>query len=333
VKAIRVDRPGDPEQLELVDVPIPDVGDGELLIEVEYAGVMYADVAQRRDTYLAPHSFPWYPGREVAGVVERVGPGVDDVEQGDRVVAMVLTGGGYAEYVIATTHEQTFPTGIRASAADVLKLPAHVSGSQALVYVTNFRFAHVMLHAHAAVPSGASVLVHGASGGFGSCLTQVARANDNLVLALCRSAEEAAYCVSLGADHTFDTTTGDYVEWVLDVTRGEGVECSFNGVGGPTLDRDPSAVRRRGEIHAYGYVAGKSAFHPFDVRKSLALKTFAADDFLATSDFQRATEAMYEAFERGPLMDVTALFDLADAARAHRSIEDGRAIGKIALTP
>lgn len=323
MKAVRVDRVGGPEQLRLVDAPRPEIGDSDVLIKVEYAGLIYADIAQRRGTYFTPTTPPWYPGREVAGVVECVGCDVDDLRPGTRVVGLVRDG-GYAEYVRAT---------LRGQQAELLELPDNVSCSQALPYVANFRFAHVLLHAHARVPREASVLVHGASGGFGSCLTRLARENDDLVIALCRSEREAAFCRSLGADHTFDTTTGDYVERVLDLTQGRGVDFSLNGVGGPTLARDPLAVRTFGEIHAYGYVAGKRTFDPFAVSKTLTLRTFRADDFLDTRAFREATDAMYDWFASRSLLDVTKVFDLANAPDAHRWIEDGQAMGKIALKP
>ncbi len=333
MKAIRLDGVGAPEQLRLVNLPVPEIGDHEALIKVEYAGLLYADTEQRRGTYYLPTSLPWFPGREVAGVVARVGRDVEHLVPGMRVVALVFSGGGYAEYVRAPTHVYTLPGGTSVPACEVLTLPDTVSFSQALVYVVNFRLAHVLVHGYAKVPPGASVLVHGASGGFVSCVTQIARDNRNLVIALCRSEAEVAFCRQIGADHQIDITTNDYVTAVLDLTAGRGVDFSFNGVGGPTLDRDPLAVCTFGEIHAYGYVAGKSSFNPFSVPKSVSLKTFAADDFLTTRSFRDATETMYEWFRSRPLLDVTKVFDLGDAALAHHWIESGRAIGKIALRP
>jgi NADPH2:quinone reductase len=329
--SIRLDEVGAPEQLRLVDLPIPEIGDHEALIKVAYAGLLYADTEQRRGTYYFPTPLPWFPGREVAGEVVRVGRDVAHLVPGMRVVALVFNGGGYAEYTRVSTQEYALPGGATVPACEILALPDTVSFSQALVYVVNFRLAHVLIHGYAKIPPGASVLVHGASGGFGSCMTQIARDNDNLVVALCRSEAEAAFCRQIGADHQIDTTTHDYVAAVLDLTAGRGVDFSLNGVGGPTLDRDPLAVATFGEIHAYGYVAGKSSFHPFAIPKSVSLKTFAADDFLTTTGFGDATEAMYKWFRSRPLLDVTKVFGLGDAALAHHWIESGKAIGKIAL--
>jgi NADPH2:quinone reductase len=333
MRAIRLDQVGGPENLRLVERPKPRPGDDDVLIKVALAGLIYADAEARRGTYSVPTRLPWYPGREVAGIVEQVGRNVRGIRPGDRVAALVLTGGGYAEYVLASTRSFVFPGGVKTQAADIVVLPAGVSFGQALVYLVNFRLAHLLVHPWARVQKGASILVHGAGGGMGSVLTQLLRRLDCRVFATCRRAEEAAFCKANGADHCIDVTGTDYVEAVGRLTGGEGVDVSFNGVGGATVDRDPLVVKPFGEIHLYGYVAGKVPYHPFDVRKSIALKTFSADDFFATPHFEAATRAMHAWFDSGPLLDVTKVFPLEDAPEAHHWLDEGWVIGKIALKP
>jgi NADPH2:quinone reductase len=333
MRAVRLDEVGAPENLKVVSRPVPQPGDDDVLIKVALAGLIYADVEARRGTYSVPTPLPWYPGREVAGTIEQVGKRVRSLRPGDRVAALVLTGGGYAEYALASTRPFVFPGGVRTRAANIVKLPPNLPFSHSLVYLVNFRLAHLLLHAWAKVPKGARVLIHGASGGMGSMLTQLARRRGCEIFATCRSGEQMRYCAAIGADHCIDVTASDYVEVVLALTRGAGVHVSFNGVGGDTVARDPLAVKALGEIHLYGYVTGKPAFAPFDVRKSIALKTFSADDFFGTRHFQAATRAMHAWFEHGPLLDVTRTFRLAEAPSAHRWLEDGRAIGKVALAP
>ena len=300
MRAIRLDQVGAPENLTLVERPKPRPGDDDVLIKVELAGLIYADAEARRGTYSVPTKLPWYPGREVAGIVDQVGKNVQSIRPGDRVAALVLTGGGYAEYVLASTRSFVFPGGVTTPAADIIVLPDMVSFGQALVYLVNFRLAHLLVHAWARMAAGASVLIHGASGGMGSVLTQLARRLGCRIFATCRRAEEAAFCQANGADHCIDTTTADYVEAVSSLTGGEGVDVSFNGVGGETVDRDPLVVKPFGEIHLYGYVAGKLPYHPFDVRKSIALKTFSADDFFATPHFAAATNGNARLVRRRP---------------------------------
>ena len=333
MRAIRLDAVGPPENLKVVTVPRPEPGADDVLIRVELAGLIYADAEARRGTYSVPTMLPWFPGREVAGVVERAGANVRGIRPGDRVAALVLTGGGYAEYALASTGSFRFPGGVATRAADIIVLPGNVSANQALVYLVNFRLAHLLVHGWTQLRRGARVLIHGAAGGMGSMLTQLAHKQSCEIFATCRTAEEAAFCRANGAAHCIDTTAADYVEAVAGLTKGEGVNVSFNGVGGDTVDRDPLVVAPFGEIHLYGYVAGKSAYHPFSVRKSIALKTFSADDFFATPHFAAATRAMHDWFATGPLLEVTKVFPLEEAAVAHRWLDEGRVIGKIALAP
>src|SRR5690554_6181737 len=103
MRAIRLDELGAPENLKLVERPVPDVGSADILIRTELAGMIYADAEARKGTYYSETKLPWFPGREVAGVVEAVGSEVEHIKPGDRVMALVFTGGCYAEYVVAPT--------------------------------------------------------------------------------------------------------------------------------------------------------------------------------------------------------------------------------------
>ena len=333
MKAIRVDELGPPKNLKVVEVETPEPGDDEVLIKVARAGIIYADCELRRGTYYLETKLPWFPGREVAGTIEAIGANVKGLKLGMRVVALVLGGGGYAEYVLTSTKSYTFPSGITVPAGEILELPEPVSYSQGLVYMINFRLAHILFHAYIDIQPEASVLIHGAAGGFGSVLTMIAAANGNEVIALSRTSEEVAFCRANGAQHCLNTTTTDYVEEVLRITNGAGVDYSINGVSGRTLNEDPRALKTFGEIIIYGYAGGKTKFDPWQVSKCVTLKTFSADDFLAGDAMKSATDAMYRSFNERPIADVTQTYALEDAPSAHQALEDGRAIGKIALQP
>ena len=109
---------------------------------------------------------------------------------------------------------------------------------------------------------------------------------------------------------------------------------SFNGVGGSTVNTDWKIVAPFGEILLYGYVAGKAALQVFEIARTVAVKTFPADDFFAVPEYVKgATDALHRRFRDGPLLDVTKVFSLDDVAVAHRWLDEGRVIGKIALKP
>src|SRR3990172_4124032 len=253
MKAIRLDEIGPPENLKLVEIPIPEIDEKGILIKAECAGLIYADCELRRGTYYLKTALPYFPGREVSGTIERVGANVTDWKPGQRVMALVLSGGCYAEYVHASTRTYTFPNGTTFPAAEVFALPDHVSFSQGLVYLINYRLAHILFHGYIAIPPSASVLVHGAAGGFGSVTTMIARANGNTVIALSRTADEREFCLANGASHSLNINDVDYVDEVKKITGGKGVDYSINGVSGDTLDKDAHAVRTFGEIVIYGY--------------------------------------------------------------------------------
>ncbi len=284
MRAVRLDEVGPPENLMLVERPVPEIGPDDLLIKVGMAGLIYGGAEARRGTYFSRTVTPWYPGREAAGVVAAVGANVTAWKPGDRVVALILTLGCCAEYVVASTKPRPLPNGHTAPPADIIALPDNVGFGQALVYVINFRLAHLLFHGSSKVPAGATVLVHGASGGMGAMVTQLARAQGSPVIATCRREVEAEFLKGLGADHIINVTRADYVAEVKTLTGGRGVPFVFNGVGGDTLDTDLDVIAPFGEIQAYGYVAGKSAFHPFRTGKTMALKTFAASDFFRDAD-------------------------------------------------
>jgi NADPH2:quinone reductase len=331
MRAVRLDEVGPPENLKIVERPIPEVGPDDVLIKVAVAGLIYGDTEARRGTYFSRTITPWYPGREAGGVIEAVGANVTAWKRGDRVVALILTLGCCADYVLASTRPRALPNGHTAPPADIIALPDNVSFAQGLVYIINFRLAHLLFHGSSRVPAGSTVLIQGASGGMGSMMTQLARAHGCPVIATCRRPAEETFLKGLGADHVINVTDTDYVAAVKDITGGKGVPFAFNGVGGNTLNTDVDCLAPFGEIQAYGYVAGKVPFEVFRVGKTLALKTFGADDFFPTPMFPAATEAMHAWFRSGPMIEPGLVLPLEQAAEANRLLEAGEVLGKIAL--
>ncbi len=333
MRAVRLDEVGPAENLKLVEKPVPEPGPDEVLIKVELAGLIFGDVEARRGTYFTETRTPWFPGREAAGYIAAVGRNVRGLNAGDRVVALVLSLGCCAEYVIASTKPQTLAGNYQVPPADIIQLPDSVSFAQALVYLVNFRLAHLLFHGSSQVPRGTTIVVQGAAGGMGSMITQLAHAHGCPVIATCRRAAEESYLLRLGATHVVNVTHTDYVARVRELTDGKGVRFVFNGVGGDTLAADADVTAPFGEIQAYGYVAGKTPFDLFRVKHSIAIKTFSADDFFATPMFPAATAAMHEWFRSGQLLEASVILPLAQVAEANRMLERGEVLGKIALRP
>jgi NADPH2:quinone reductase len=329
MRSLVLEEIGPPDNLKVEQRPVPTPGDNEVLIKVELAGLIYADAEARRGTYFSKTVLPWRPGREAAGTIAALGKSVRGLEVGQRVAALVISEACQAEYVLAST---TMDAQNRAP-AEILPLPDQATYGQALVHLVNFRLAHMALHAWSSAGPDSRVLIHGASGGMGSVLTQLAHAHGCEVIVTCRNPEEVAFCRSNGADHIIDIDEGDYVAAVMAVTGGRGVKVVFNGIGGHTINKDPAIIEPFGELHLYGYVAGKSDLHPFEINRCLSLKTFSASDFFPTPAFATATKALYDRLASKEALDVTYVFPLEEAAKAHRLLDEGRVIGKIALKP
>ena len=321
MRAVQLDQFGPADNFRLVEVPVPEPSPDEVLIKVEAAGIVFADTQMRRGDYVNLPSLPFVPGREVSGTVERVGGKVTHVTPGMRVTADMHTG-GYAEYA-------------RAAAKNVVPLPDRASFLQGLVYHINLRIAYLAYFTFGRIQPGETLLVHAAAGGIGTLLTQVAkRRGKNTVIALASSDEKLAYCRAAGADHCINYRRTDYVEEVLRITDGAGVDVSINSVGGPTLQTDPRAIRPRGRWLIYGYAGGKGRIDPNAVMpRSLTATIFSVYTVREREEYRQATAFLQEWLRTEDLVSVTRIFPLEDVVAAHHWIEGQHSHGKIALVP
>jgi NADPH2:quinone reductase len=331
MRAARLDEVGPPENLKIVEMPVPEIGPDDILIRVEMAGLIYGDAEARRGTYFSETKLPWFPGREAAGNVAAVGANVTAWKPGDRVMALILSNGCCADYVRASTKPQVMANGYRIPPADIIALSPDIAFANALVYLVNFRLAHLLFHGSSRVPKGETIFIQGASGGMGSMIAQLAHAHGCPIIGTCRRPQEEIFCRSIGIDHVINVGTTDYVSAVREITGGKGVRFVFNGVGGDTIQRDAEIVTPFGEIQAYGYVAGKKPLDLFGVKHCIAFKTFSADDFFSTPMFPAATAAMHEWFRTGPLLSADPILPLEEVAEANRLLDRGDVIGKVAL--
>lgn len=331
MRAARLDAVGPPENLKIVEIPVPEIGPDDVLIRVEMAGLIYGDAEARRGTYFSETKLPWFPGREAAGHIAAVGGNVTAWQPGDRVMALVLSNGCCADYVRASTKPQTLPNGYRIPPADIIALPPEIAFEQALVYLVNFRLAHLLFHGSSRVPPGETIVIQGASGGMGSMIAQLAHAHGCTIIGTCRRPVEEAFCRSIGIDHVINVSNMNYVDAVQAITGGKGVRFAFNGVGGDTIAQDAQVMMPFGEIQAYGYVAGKKPLDLFSVKHCVAFKTFSADDFFATPMFPAATAAMHEWFRSGPLLSADPVLPLEQVVEANRLLDRGDIVGKVAL--
>jgi NADPH2:quinone reductase len=323
MKAMAIERFGDPDVLTLVERPIPEIGDEDVLVAVAAAGVNRPDVLQRRGFYPPPPGASDLPGLEIAGRVARVGARVRQVREGDEVCALV-SGGGYAEYCSVPAPQcLPVPRGID------LVHAAGIPETTFTVWTNVFE--------RGRLTAGESILIHGGSSGIGTTAIQLARARGSRVLATAGSPDKCAACEALGAERCFNYRTEDFVEGVRAVTGDRGVDVVLDMVGGDYLQRNIDVLAMEGRLVMIGRQRGmKSELDIMPVlRRRLTLtgstlrtRSVAEKGAIAAAVHQH----VWPLFESGAVrVIVHETFPLERAADAHRMMESSAHIGKLIL--
>lgn len=321
MRAVRVERFGEPDVLAIADVDDPVPAAGQVLVDVRMAGVAYGDVIVRSGRYPLP--LPWTPGLEVAGQVAAVGPEVDEALLGKTVVATTASqAGGYAERALATA-AYTFPVpgGLALDAA----LAVFQAGALARGLLSAMR-----LHA------GDTVLITAAAGRIGSLLVQTAKSAGATVIGAA-SREKLAAVTEFGADHAVDYEAPGWPDQVRELTGGRGATLVLDAVGGETAASALTATADgTGRIGLYGYASG--SWPALDIQ-AIARRGLTLSGPLGTvirkSDAEQRDDAeqALAAAARGDLTPrIHARFPLDRAADAHRELQARRSVGAIVLS-
>ncbi|MFG2401683.1 quinone oxidoreductase family protein [Streptomyces lydicus] len=310
MRAIVMREFGGPDVLRLEDVPEPGPRGGHMLVDVTLAGVNYADVHARGDSYLAPVELPYVPGNEVVGTVD-----------GGRRVVGLCRGGGYAERTLL--HRRV-----------TWDVPDTVSDEQAVALALQGNSAWHLLFTSLRITEGETVVVPAAAGGVGSLAVQLAARAGARVIGLAGSAEKRKLAQELGAHAVVDSTADDLTERILDAAGGP-VEAALEMTGGATFARTLAAVAPRGRLAVYGFAGGDLASVPTRdlMEKSLTVSGFWLPQLYADrTALPTSMKALFDAVEDGSLTPLTgAVHPLGDAARAHRELAARTGTGKLAL--
>ncbi|MGE3843266.1 MAG: NAD(P)H-quinone oxidoreductase [Vicinamibacterales bacterium] len=322
--AIQISRPGGPEVLELVRRPVPPVGDAEVLIKVEAAGINRPDLLQRQGKYPPPPGASDVPGLEVAGHVVDVGARVERWRTGDAVCAL-LAGGGYAEYC-AVPQEQCLP------------VPRSLTMQQAGAIPETFFTVWTNLFERGRLAAGEIVLVHGGASGIGTTAIQLARAFGARVFVTAGTGAKCDACERLGAERAINYRTEDFVQVMTTVTDGRGVDVVLDMVGGDYTPRNIALLATEGRLVQIAFL--RSARTEVDL--SLVMRrrlTITGSTLRPRPPAEKG--AIAGALERQvwPLLadgritpTIEAVFPLAKAADAHRALEAGHHVGKFVLS-
>jgi NADPH2:quinone reductase len=315
VRAVRIEEFGGPEVLQVVDIPTPEPGPGEVLVRVTAAGMNFADTHQRTNDYIAKATLPLVPGTEVTGFRE---------DTGERVLAL-LPHGGYAEYAVAPA-DQCFP------------IPDGVEDATALALLVQGLTAWHLYRTSAQVRPGESVVVHAAAGGVGSLAVQLGRAmGAGRVIATASSEDKRALAVELGADAAVDAAPDGMAARLVEANGGAPVDVVFEMAGGQVFDESLEALAPFGRLVTYGIATREQNTIRTGklMRTSKAVVGFWLMQCLGRRDMvDEALADLFARVARGELRAVVGgVFGLGDAAKAQVELAERRTRGKLVLDP
>lgn len=310
---------GGPEVLELTTGDKPAPGPGEVLVEIEAAGINYIDVYQREGHIDLPK--PYVPGWEGVGMVAAVGPGVTVPMRGERVAWINVMGSYASQMVLPAEQAIALPDGLPLDHALAL-----FQGVTAQYLVTEYQ----------PIRSGDTVLVHAAAGGVGQLLVQWVKHLGGTVIGTASSAEKLRIARELGADHVVDYS-GGFLNEVLALTGGRGVDLAFDAVGATTFADTVKALARRGMAVSYGRASGPAPdveVLPLILKGARVAGASLFEYIDDPTEMQGRAREVIRALSEGWLrVGPTTFFPLSEAATAHRAIQGRSTIGKLALRP
>jgi len=324
MRAVIADGGGGPEVLKLVERPVPQPGQGEILVRVHAGGINRPDVFQRLGNYPPPPGASDILGLEIAGEVVACGEGATDFAPGDRVMALVASG-GYAEYAVVAQD-------------NAIPVPQGLSMVEAGAIPETYFTVWTNMFDRGGLQPGETVLIHGGSSGIGTTAIQLAKAFGATVFVTAGSQEKCAACLKLGADRAINYRDEDFVAVAKEATDGKGVPLIIDMVGGDYIGRNYDAAAIEGRIVQIAFLKGGMA--EVDFRRLMVKRLHHTGSTLRPRSVAQKAEIAHSLREKvvpllaegrcKPIIDST--FKLEDVSKAHARMDSSAHIGKIVLT-
>ena len=334
-RRVAITKAGSPSVLKILEMPMPVPKEGEVCIEVHFAGINFADTLMRLGLYQPRPPFPFTPGYELSGTIHSIGEGVSNFEVGQRVVAAMPTGGQSSHVAVKTSR--------------VIPVPDDMGLDAAAAMPVTYLTAHHMLHYLGHMKKGDTVLIHGGAGGVGTAALQLCQwAGIERVWATA-SGSKSEIIEKFGGI-AIDRHNEDFVEIVKSATDGRGVDHILDPIGGDNLTRSLSVLAEGGRLYTYGMSAAAPSSKRSLIRAFLAWRKIPKFDPLKLmtrnrgvfgvhmgtwKDEDAMSEQLYkimEGIKLGHLKPVIdSVFDAEDVADAHQYIHDAKNIGKVLL--
>ena len=330
-----ITKAGSPSVLKIQDMEIPSPKEGEVCVEVHFAGINFADTLMRLGLYQPRPKFPFTPGYEVSGVIHSLGTGVSEFEVGQRVVAAMPTGGQCSHVIVKNSR--------------VIPIPDEMGLDQAAAMPVTYLTAHHMLHYLGHLKKGESVLIHGGAGGVGTAALQLCQWAGIEQVWATASGHKAGIIKEFGGT-PIDRHNEDFKKIIKDVTDGRGVDHILDPIGGDNLTRSLSCLAEGGRLYTYGLSSAAPSSKRSLLRALFALRKTPKFDALRLMTRNRGVfgvhmgtwkneEAMAEQLHRimegvqqghlKPVID--SVFDAKDVSKAHQHLHDAKNIGKVLL--
>tara|TARA_Y100000768_G_scaffold20456_1_gene13993 strand:+ start:470 stop:1492 length:1023 start_codon:yes stop_codon:yes gene_type:complete len=332
---VAITRPGSPSVLKIQDIDMPSPSEGEVCIEVNYAGINFADTLMRLGLYQPRPPFPFTPGYEVSGTIHSLGSDVTEFEVGQRVVAAMPTGGQCSHVTVKVSR--------------VIPIPNEMGLDEAAAMPVTYLTAHHMLHYLGHLKKGDTVLIHGGAGGVGTAALQLCQWAGIEKVWATASGHKAEIIKSFGGI-PIDRHNEDFTQIVKDATNNRGVDHILDPIGGDNLTRSLSCLAEGGRLYTYGLSSAAPTSKRSLLKAFFALRKTPKFDALRLMTRNRGVfgvhmgtwkdeEAMAQQLNRimegvkeghlKPVID--SVFDAKDVAKAHQHLHDAKNVGKVLL--
>ena len=332
---VSIMKPGSPSVLKILEMDMPIPKEGEVCIEVHYAGINFADTLMRLGLYQPRPPFPFTPGYELSGTIHSLGNGVTEFEVGQRVVAAMPTGGQSSHVAVKTSR--------------VIPVPDDMGLDAAAAMPVTYLTAHHMLHYLGHMKKGDTVLIHGGAGGVGTAALQICQwAGIERVWATASGSKSGV--IEKFGGIAIDRHNEDFVKIIKEATDGRGVDHILDPIGGDNLTRSLSVLAEGGRLYTYGMSAAAPNSKRSLIRAFLAWRKTPKFDALKLMTRNRGVfgvhmgtwkdeDAMSKQLHKimdgikqgylNPVID--SVFDAENVADAHQHIHDAKNIGKVLL--
>lgn len=327
MKKFVIRKTGGPEVLEMVDAPDPEIGDGQVLIDVKAVGLNWSEVMIRRGEWPLDLGGGFTPGAEGAGIVEAVGPQVENVKPGDRVANFEVEAyldpaqGNYAEKIAVPADK-------------VLKFPERFSFAEAAASPMAILTAYDAMVNHSPLPETGTAVVTACTGAVGATAIQIAKRKGLRVIGTSRSKDKKGHITSLGAEAAIESDPVRLKERIAEMTGGGGVDYVFDPIAGETATQLLSLMNFNGTYVLYGFLGGQQ----FTVPSNILFEQIQIHGYVVLRNLydtfwlQEVWSEVYPLLEtREITVPISKTFPFEKAAEAHREMESHRHFGKLVL--